>query len=162
MLSQGIAEGVRTAALAPDGQAFALGREDGTAPIWTTAPRSPTVTLEIPAGQGLSLAFTPDSATLMTGTIDGIITRWDVSRARPRGVIARLETPVMALACSLDGNRVAAACRDQTVRIWDPATGRRRPCYTDTSNPSNAWHSHPTVDGWPQAVRTERCGSGTS
>ena len=80
----------------------------------------------MPAGQGLSLAFAPDSASLFTGTVNGTLTIWDVSRARPRGVAARLETPIMALVGSPDGNRLAAACRDGTVRIRDPVTGREQ------------------------------------
>ncbi len=126
VLSQGIAEGVRTAALAPDGQTFALGREDGSAALWNTAPRSPAVALDIPPGQGRSLVFASDSATLMTGTVAGTITRWDVSQARPRSVIARIETPILALACSPDGIQLAAACRDKTVRIWKLATDREQ------------------------------------
>ena len=123
VLSLGVADSVRTAALAPDGQTFALGRDDGTVPLWTTAPLSPSVALDVPARQGLSLAFAADSATLVSGTIDGTITLWDVSRARPRRVLATLDTPIMALACSPDGKRLAAGCREKTVRVWDAATG---------------------------------------
>jgi eukaryotic-like serine/threonine-protein kinase len=126
VLSQGIAEGVQTAALAPSGEAFALGCKDGTVALKSTAPQSPSVVLSVPGSQGLSLAFSPDSATLVTGTIDGTITRWDVSRAQPSAVVARLETPIMALACSPDGKRLAAACRDRTVRIWDPVNGQEQ------------------------------------
>ena len=61
--SQGIAAGVRTAALAPDGRTIALGCEDGTVTLSSTDRRSASVALAIPAGQGHSLAFTPDSAT---------------------------------------------------------------------------------------------------
>jgi WD40 repeat protein/serine/threonine protein kinase len=135
VFSQGLAEGVRTAALAPDGRTVALGRGDGTIPLWSMAPRSPSVALGVPTGQGNALAFSPDSGTLATGTLDGTTTLWDVSRARPRRVLAQLKAPILGMNWSQDGSRLAAACWDGTVRVWDLDTDRERPALRGHQGP---------------------------
>ncbi len=129
--SQGVAENVRTALLAPDGHAIALGHDDGTVTLKPTANPASSIALDLPQDRGRSLTFTPDSATLVTGSIQGNVTLWDVAGARPRQVIARLGKRVPSLACSPDGALLAAACGDRTVRVWDLTDGSERAVFTD-------------------------------
>jgi TonB family protein len=67
-----------------------------------------------------SLAFAP-SGNLVAGHISGIITITDPGGMR---TVARLEghaQPVVALALSADGRKLASGSWDGTVRIWSPA-----------------------------------------
>ena len=68
----------------------------------------------------LSLAFSPDSQTLASGSSDETIKLWDVAtRAqKPRAFRGQIGA-VWSLAFSPDGLRLASGSRDSTVKIWN-------------------------------------------
>ena len=65
-----------------------------------------------------SVAFSPDGATLASGSDDNTVQLWDVER---RQHIETLEHPswVRSVVFSPDGNTLATACGDGTVRLWE-------------------------------------------
>lgn len=72
----------------------------------------------------LGLAYSPDSATILTGGLDGKARLWDVETGTVR---LTLEHPnvdgVSSVAYSPDGTMVATGNRDWKVRLWDTETG---------------------------------------
>jgi WD40 repeat protein/serine/threonine protein kinase len=71
-----------------------------------------------------SVAFSPDSKTLVSGSEDGTVKLWDAAT----GTVLRTWTGhvagVTCVAFSADGKLVASGSWDGTVRLWEPATGK--------------------------------------
>ena len=74
-----------------------------------------------------SLAFSPDSQTLASGSADRSVRLWRPATPEPG---RRLEEPsghnnfVVSLAFSPRGDCLASGSADRTVRLWQPADGR--------------------------------------
>ncbi|MBI4569830.1 MAG: protein kinase [Planctomycetes bacterium] len=69
-------------------------------------------------------AFSPDGATLVTGSSDKTIRVSEVPSGRPLRTLLGHLKGVAALAFAPDGKTFASGGDDQTVRLWDAATGR--------------------------------------
>jgi len=67
---------------------------------------------------------------------------WDVGLAERTAVLGRHERYVYDVAFSPDGERLASAAWDGTVRLWNPTTGRQV---------GQLLHDHPTSKRWPSA-----------
>jgi WD40 repeat protein len=74
---------------------------------------------------GCCQAFTPDSQTVVTGTLEGDIRLWDTATGAPRGRIGELQSSVTCVACTPDGRTLASGHADGQVWLWDLVTGRR-------------------------------------
>ncbi len=84
----------------------------------TVAARQPTA-----AGEIARLDLAADGATAAFSDTGRQVVVWDLGADR---VTARLEHPAIAgaVALSPDGSRLATACRDRVLRLWEVATGR--------------------------------------
>jgi WD40 repeat protein/class 3 adenylate cyclase len=72
-----------------------------------------------------SVAFSADGAMLATTGDDGALRVWDVRSGRRLGDFGGETDLVLGAAFSPDGSQVAAAwLEEDTVRVWDMATGR--------------------------------------
>jgi WD40 repeat protein len=115
--------GVHLLAFSPDGTTLAAVNTAANSPYSTAGPIrlwNRTTGKERGAlGRGaVTLAFSPDGRTLAADG-DGCVDCWDVAGGK---VLRRLPCPrtnVTALAFSADGRRLASACGDTTVLIWD-------------------------------------------
>jgi eukaryotic-like serine/threonine-protein kinase len=121
------------ASISPDGNTIAIGGGDyssrkGGAQLWDLASgKRIGPILEHEGGVAvISVAFSPDGKTLLTGSLDQTARFWDVATARP------LDKPplqhqdiVGAASFSPDGKTiVTAGFNDDIVRLWDAATGQ--------------------------------------
>jgi DNA-binding SARP family transcriptional activator/WD40 repeat protein len=106
-------------AISPDADRLAIGLADGRVLV-TTATGETTATLR-PHGRPSALAFLPDG-TLVAGSFDGSLERWDAGSGR------RLETapsaptgPVAAIAVAPGGASVlTSSLTGGTIREWSP------------------------------------------
>jgi WD40 repeat protein len=73
-----------------------------------------------------AIAFSPDGATLASGSFDNTVRLWDVATGREQAVLSGHTSSVYDIAFSPDGATLASGSYDKTVRLWDVATGRER------------------------------------
>ena len=135
----------RSLAFGPSGKMLASGGKDGKVIVWrvesTEEPTGRTV-LEIvnqPAFQGhghwvISLAFSPDGESLVSGCADGTMARWDLKSGqrlcRFVGHLASVESIVF----SPNGDHLASVSGDHSIKFWELETGeelRHLPGHSD-------------------------------
>jgi eukaryotic-like serine/threonine-protein kinase len=93
-----------------------------------------------PAGKELvnptmSVAFRPDGQRIASAGLDGLMTVWDTATGKEVFFFKAHNTSadadgnlggfVHSVAFSPDGQQLASASGDQTVKVWDPGTGQR-------------------------------------
>ncbi len=114
-------------AFSPDGT-FVAGAGSGGgggACIWDAA--TGRAYRELDAGSVVSLAFSPDSREVATGSWDNRIRLWELRSGRLARTLTGHSGYVSTVAFSPDGKFVASGSgspRDSTVRLWDSGTGR--------------------------------------
>jgi WD40 repeat protein len=111
-------------AVSGDGGTIAVAGEAGGV-LWSRGGGLPK-TLCVPVGTSsvklASVAFEPAGAHLVTGGSDGEVRVWSLA-GELRRVLSGHEQEVRAVTYSSDGALIASAAADDTIRIWDAASG---------------------------------------
>src|SRR5262249_41436225 len=115
---------VSAIAMSPDSQLIATAGRDRIL-LWDAASGNHRNRIEKKMGQVMNLAFTPDGATLISGSeTDGKIHIWDVATGTQRQLLDARNFLLRTIALSHDGKFVAAGTCLNTVRVWNLATGQ--------------------------------------
>ncbi|BDD57631.1 hypothetical protein MAP00_002978 [Monascus purpureus] len=143
---KGHTDTVSAIAFSPDGTMLASMSYDDTVRLWDTAIGNTRQTLKGHTSSVTAIAFSPDGTILASASNDCTVRLWDTAKANAHRVFRWLKKlPVMeknwsslfqtlegpslsvrALVFSPDGTMLASASYDDTVRLWDTATGNTR------------------------------------
>jgi len=123
---QVLCERVFSWAFSPDGKSIAIGgrKEYRVCDLatgktqWTIPGKERLLVCQGP------LAFSPDGGLLAVG-IEGMISIWDVALGDKVADLNGRHPLLTALEFSSDGNKLASAGRDLSVRLWDVSTRRQ-------------------------------------
>jgi WD40 repeat protein/tRNA A-37 threonylcarbamoyl transferase component Bud32 len=121
---------VRAVAFSPDGKSVASASQDraGGAIIWD--PFTGQTVRALPTGRAYtSMAFSPDGNYLAAGeggdTERGTsVEIWDVKKGQRIRWLEGHGRDVTQVAFSPDGRQVVSSSLDQTIKVWDAATGK--------------------------------------
>jgi WD40 repeat protein len=117
---------VRKLAFSADARQLASGGDDHTVIIWDVQTGHKRSVLEAADQTFSKLMFDSSGARLFAVSATGSLYVWDLANdsRRPSVVNRYSSNEHLAATISRDGRRVAVACADGMLRIWDPATQR--------------------------------------
>jgi cytochrome c len=116
---------VRAVAVSAEGSSALSGSFDSSAIRWSLDRNAAEQVLRFHAGAVNAVALLRDGDAV-TGGEDGRIAIWRAGAQQPIRVLEGHSAPIVALAVSPDGAKLASASWDHTVRVWPLAGGAPR------------------------------------
>lgn len=116
---------VRAIAVSSDGDSVLSGSFDTAAIRWSLKTESAEQVLRFHSDAVNAVAFLKDGQMATAGA-DAKIAIWTPGRQQPDRVFAGHGAPIVSLAVSPDGARLASASWDHTVRIWSLSDGTQQ------------------------------------
>jgi uncharacterized protein (TIGR03067 family) len=100
--------------------------ERGEIRLWEAATGKERAVLRGHARRVSSVAFSPDTKSLASASLDGAVKLWDPSTGQERLALRGHAGMVDEVVFSPDGKILATASHDETAKLWDAATGQER------------------------------------
>ncbi|MDQ3011577.1 MAG: caspase family protein [Acidobacteriota bacterium] len=114
---------VRAIAFSNDGRWMATGNQDTSATLWDAFAGRLVANFAGNTGSVNAVSFSPDSQLLATGSRAGIIRLFDVVAARETKHWQAHDDGINALLFTPDGKQLVTCSSDQSVKVWDAASG---------------------------------------
>ncbi len=76
--------------------------------------------------KGSCIVVTPDGETLLVGTDEHVVLRWDIPTGEPLPLLDGRQKSIENLAISPDGKTLASGGEDGSLCLWDMVSGRQR------------------------------------
>jgi WD40 repeat protein len=131
----GVGPDIDHLALASDGVTLALWGSDkpGNLELWHLGTGKKLHTLEVTSSQPQvrqtlqALCFAPDGKTLYAGSgTHLVVLRWDVATGKALSSFGPMDGGINGVAVARDGRCVAAVTMDDSLYLWETATGQPR------------------------------------
>jgi WD40 repeat protein/tetratricopeptide (TPR) repeat protein len=120
---------LRVLVFSPTGRELAAAAANGEVTL-INLTNGVAMALEGHEGDVVALAFSPDGAQLISGSVDGTARiwagRWDERDERPLAILRGHADALGAVAFSPDGARVATGSADHSARLWRAGEGVER------------------------------------
>jgi WD40 repeat protein len=91
--------------------------------LWNGLTDSNAVTLAEDVARGSPVSLPADGSFAFTGTSDGKVAKWDLTKGRRVAAFEGHSGEVRAVAVTPDGRFCVSSGRDRTVRLWAAETG---------------------------------------
>ncbi len=124
---------VNSVAFSPDGNILASAScgnivfdecDEGEIMLWDVATGQDHTAFSGHTRDVESLAFSPDSTTLASGSGDDTIKLWDVTTGQELATFRGHTSDVYSVVFSPDGTTLASGSGDDTIKLWDVTTGQ--------------------------------------
>ncbi len=117
---------VRSLLFSPDGERLISGSMDHTLRIWNLL-NGESLRVDTSGSGVQQLLMTSDGELVISACVnDSSLRLWDSRTGAPRGMLKGHQGDIIHMTLSPDGQRLASASPDRTVRIWDLATSESR------------------------------------